>query len=181
MPLLTLLMRCPVCAGLVLMSAPLPRLVGSARIASTTIPAGIGLPLRFLLVGLVGRPLRLTALVSRVEVPLRVMLLVTRVAPPFGLVPLVGRVGLPLRPLVGRCKSSRVGVPVPITLLHRSAPIGGHVGSHVRPISCSIIMLTVRAIVGIPVQVPIGVACHDVLEAADDDDSEHDPDNCPRD
>jgi hypothetical protein len=73
------------------MSAPLLRLMGSARIASTTIPAWIGLPLR------------LMVLVSRVGLPLRLM-------------PLVGRVGLALRPLVGRCEISRVGVPVAIAL-----------------------------------------------------------------
>jgi hypothetical protein len=109
------------------------------------------------------------------------MLLVGRTGLPLGLMLLVSRVERPRRPLVGGCKISPVGVPVTITLPYRCAPIGGHIRSHVRPVSCSIVVLTVRAIVRIPIQISIVVTCHDVVEAADDDDSKHHPDNCGRD
>src|SRR6516162_7790989 len=106
-------MRCLIGTRLFLVvSAPLLKLVRSARIVPTAILAWIWLPLRLWLI--------------------------------------VGWVRVPQRPLVGRCKISRVRVPVAIAVPHRSTLIGPHIGSHVRPISWSIIVLTVWTVVGIP-------------------------------
>jgi hypothetical protein len=119
-------------------------------------------------------------LLVRVGLPLGLMLLVGLNGLPLGLMLLVSRVERPRWPLVGGCKISPVGVPVTITLPYRSAPIGGHIRSHVRPIICSIVVVTVRAVIRIPIHMSIVVTCHDVVEAADDNDSKHHPDNCGR-
>src|SRR5579864_894390 len=164
-------MLCVVGTGLLLgVSAPLLRLGGPARVASTTVLAWIGLPLR-LLIGRVW--LRIGLLMGRTRPPLR--LLVRRIRLPLGL--LIGRTRLALGPLVGRCKISSVGVPAAIALAHWSTLIGSYIGSHVWPIRCAIIVLAVRTVVGIAIKMAVGVTCHDVFKIVDNDDPEHDPGN----
>src|SRR5579859_4961547 len=94
---------------------------------------------------------------------------------------MVGRIGLlrlvvgwarpflRLRPLEGRCKIPFVSVPVAITLPYR----GVVEGSRVRSISRPIVDLAVRTVVGIAIQMSVGVTCQDVLDLVDDDHPKH--------